>query len=190
MFSFIPLSFGKKAWSIQWRDLNIVHLQLHYIYFLVGIKKKIGMVPLLLHLPRDRKLWILITTKKMYWFWNRIALLKTWVVHPADSLQIQILLLKPWWLKQLGNYKQVAKFVPHLLIFKFKVRQSTLSQLLLFSGQAGCEWLRSNLSQTLFLTHCLVFPIEWKCRRADHDQNRDYGSRKMLFFFLTYVSQS
>lgn len=184
MFSFIPLSFGKKAWSIQWRDLNIVHLQLHYIYFLVGIKKKkLAWSPYSSIYPETESYGFLLLQKKMYWFWNRIALLKTWVVHPADSLQIQILLLKPWWLKQLGNYKQVAKFVPHLLIFKFKVRQSTLSQLLFFSGQAGCEWLRSNLSQTVFLTHCLVFPIEWKCRRADHDQNRDCGSRKMLFFF-------
>lgn len=35
-----------------------------YLFFSRYQKKKIGMVPLLLHLPRDRKLWILITTKK------------------------------------------------------------------------------------------------------------------------------
>lgn len=149
-------------------------------------KKKIGMVPLLLHLPRDRKLWIAYYYKKMYWFWNQIALFKTWVVCPADSLQIQILLLKPWWLKQLGNYKQVAKCVPHLLIFKFKVRHSTLSQLLFFSGQAGCEWLRSNLSQTFSDT---LFSTS---HRMEMQKSRSWPKQRLWFkenviFFVLHM---
>lgn len=93
---------------------------------------------------------------------------------------------KPRWSEQLDNYvSKEPKFVPHLLLFESRVRSSTLLQLLFFSGQAGHEWLTSNLAEK-FSTHCLVLQ-DAKCRRVNWDQNRDCDLMKMLFSFSLHI---
>lgn len=68
-------------------------------------------------------------------------------------------------------------------MFKFKVRHSTPSQLLLFSGQTGYEWLRSNLAQNFF--NALFTTIGWECRRVNWNKNRECQFNKNAILFLT-----